>query len=381
MALVGSSNDEKIWNYLYDAIGNEYGTAALMGNLYAISCLNPKWVGLEYRKKTHLNNEQYIKLVEGEKYYNFIKDGVPFGIGQWYYWIRKRDLQNFAIKNHKGVADLETQLEFLISELQKHYKIVWRDLTSANSILTASNSIISGYENNSLQDNINFQIQRANYGVDYFNRFSKEVENELITKQIDFINYLTRSKYSSEYMFSEDIHYISNTGTTDLEEDVLPQEFGPTPWYNGSWSYIFRHPDNYIKLALADIGVLTNSTGLVKYSLKKDDYFQALAKSSYRPDNIKTSCSTNCCHMIEANIRAIGYLTNNSKFKDFRIKEVKDMYQALKNLKFEVIDDRRQLVYPDFLLPGDILINDDNRATINLTLGKKYQDQIKEALT
>jgi hypothetical protein len=42
---------------------------------------------------------------------------VPFGIGQWYYWIRKRDLQNFAIKNHKGVADLETQLEFLISEL------------------------------------------------------------------------------------------------------------------------------------------------------------------------------------------------------------------------------------------------------------------------
>jgi len=37
-------------------------------------------------------------------------------------------------------------------------------------------------------------------------------------------------------------------------------------------------------------------------------------------------------------------------------------------------------MYPDFLLPGDILINEKNRATINITLGEKYKDIIKEAL-
>ena len=380
MALVGSNNDEKIWNYLYDAIGNEYGTAALMGNLYAISCLNPKWVSINYRKKKHFNNEQYTKLIESGKCYNFVRDEVPFGLGQWKFWIKKRDLENFAIKNHKGVADLETQLHFLINELQKSYKPVWRDLLSANSVFEASNSIISNYENNPLKNEKNFQNSRANYGLTYYQRFSKTVENEMISEQINFVNYLAKSKHTS-YIFSEDNHYISNTGTTNLEEDILPQTFEPSLWYNGNWSCILRHPNNYIKLALADIGLLTNKTGLVSYSNKKDNYFETLAKAQYNPENIKTQCATNCCHMIVANTRAIGYLTNNSKFKDLKADKIEDMRQAYKNLKFEVITDKRQLVYPDFLLPGDILINDNNRAAINITLGKKYQDQIKEALT
>ena len=41
MALIGKTNEEKIWNFLQNAINNKYGTAGLMGNLYAESGLRP----------------------------------------------------------------------------------------------------------------------------------------------------------------------------------------------------------------------------------------------------------------------------------------------------------------------------------------------------
>lgn len=377
MALIGSSNEEQIWNYLKNAIGNEYSTAALMGNLYAISCLNPKWVGLDYRKKNHFDNDKYFKMIDGGVCYQFVRDDVPFGIAQWKFWTKKRELQNFADNKHKTLSDLETQLEFLVYELQKYYPTVWQDLLSANSILEASNSIIFNYENNPSQNDKNFQKQRENYGLTFFNKYSDIAEKELINKQIDFVNYLAKSHYS-QYIFSEDIHYISNTGETDKMEDNAI--FKPVPWYNGGWTHILRHPNNFIKLSLADVGILTNITGLVDYSISKDNYFNILAKAGYRPNNIKKKCATNCCHMIVANTRAIGYLTNRTRFKDLKADTVSEMSKAYQTLGFEIINDPRQLVYPDFLLPGDILINEKNRATINITLGQKYKNQIKEAL-
>ena len=41
--LAGKNNEEKIWNYLKGAGLNDFGTAGLMGNLYAESGLIPKY--------------------------------------------------------------------------------------------------------------------------------------------------------------------------------------------------------------------------------------------------------------------------------------------------------------------------------------------------
>lgn len=51
MSLVGTTNEEKIWNYLYDKLGNPYGVAGIMGNMYAESALNPKNLQNTYEKK------------------------------------------------------------------------------------------------------------------------------------------------------------------------------------------------------------------------------------------------------------------------------------------------------------------------------------------
>ena len=39
MPLIGSTNEQKIWNYLKENGFSDYGTAGLMGNLYAESGL------------------------------------------------------------------------------------------------------------------------------------------------------------------------------------------------------------------------------------------------------------------------------------------------------------------------------------------------------
>jgi hypothetical protein len=51
--LKGANNEEKIWNYLYDNLKNEYAVAGLMGNLYAESALSP--INLQGVYNTKLN--------------------------------------------------------------------------------------------------------------------------------------------------------------------------------------------------------------------------------------------------------------------------------------------------------------------------------------
>lgn len=41
-SLIGDSDEEKIWNYLFEQINNEFGVAGLMGNMKAESALNSK---------------------------------------------------------------------------------------------------------------------------------------------------------------------------------------------------------------------------------------------------------------------------------------------------------------------------------------------------
>ena len=49
--LAGKNNEEKIWNYLKSAGLNDFGTAGLMGNLYAESGLIPNNVENLYEKR------------------------------------------------------------------------------------------------------------------------------------------------------------------------------------------------------------------------------------------------------------------------------------------------------------------------------------------
>ena len=164
--------EKTIWNTLQAAIGNAYGTAGLMGNLYAESALKPGNLQNTGNKALGMTDEQFVAAVDSGDYSadKFIHDGYGMGLAQWTYYTRKQALLNFVKAAGKSIGDLETQLAFLLQEI-KGYTSVWNTLTSATSVREASDVVLTKYERPANQSE-SVQVKRAGYGQKYYDKYA-----------------------------------------------------------------------------------------------------------------------------------------------------------------------------------------------------------------
>lgn len=88
--LYGNSIEEKVWFALRDAGYSEYAVAGAMGNIYAESGFNPS-------------------VIESGT-------GIGFGLCQWSFG-RRTQLESYARSKGVEPSDLQTQIEFLITEI------------------------------------------------------------------------------------------------------------------------------------------------------------------------------------------------------------------------------------------------------------------------
>ena len=172
MALVGKTAEEQIWNFLKQIGLNDFGIAGLMGNLRAESGLNPKNMQNSYEKKLGYNDDSYTKGVDNGTYTNFINDKVGYGLAQWTYWSRKKNLLEYAEAAGKSIGDLEMQLCFLHKELSEGYKTVFSTLKTAKTVLEASNAVLLHYEKPADQGTT-VQKKRAEYGQSCYDKYAK----------------------------------------------------------------------------------------------------------------------------------------------------------------------------------------------------------------
>lgn len=175
MALTGTTNEQKIWNYFKSKGLNNYGIAGIMGNLYAESGLMPNNLQNTGNKKLGMTDDEYVKAVDYGTYTNFVKDSQGFGIAQWTYWSRKQNLYNYAKSKSKSIGDLEMQLDFLYSELSSGYSSVLATLKSATSVLQASNAVLLNFERPADQST-SVQNKRASYGQSYYDKFATSTQ-------------------------------------------------------------------------------------------------------------------------------------------------------------------------------------------------------------
>ncbi|ORX42630.1 hypothetical protein BCR36DRAFT_463048, partial [Piromyces finnis] len=101
-----------IWNFLVEKIGNVYGAAGMIGNMYAESRLNSMNLEKVYEDKLKMTDEQYTKAVDSGKYRNFTTDSAGYGLVQWTSKKRKEGLLDYAIKQKKSIGDLQMQLDY-----------------------------------------------------------------------------------------------------------------------------------------------------------------------------------------------------------------------------------------------------------------------------
>lgn len=172
MSLNGSTNEEKIWNYLKAKGLPDCGIAGLMGNLYAESCLIPTNLQNGYEKTLGFTDATYTAAVDKGTYQNFVKDSAGYGLAQWTYWSRKKNLLDFAKKKGKSIGDLEMQLDFLWNELQG-YKAVISTLKTAKTVRAASDSVLVNFERPADQSEA-AKTRRAGFGQKFYDKYAAD---------------------------------------------------------------------------------------------------------------------------------------------------------------------------------------------------------------
>lgn len=162
MPLIGTTNEEKIWNYLKSKGLSDYGVAGL----------RPNNLQNTYEGKFGMADAEYTELVDKGRYTNFVRDSAGYGLAQWTYWSRKEALLAYAKASKKSIGDLEMQLDFLLKELSS-YGLLGR-LKTVSTVLEASNIVLLEFEKPASMNTAATQVKRAEYGQKYFDKYAKK---------------------------------------------------------------------------------------------------------------------------------------------------------------------------------------------------------------
>jgi hypothetical protein len=168
--------EKQIWDYLLSVYNNEFGVAAILGNLYAESGLLSNNMQDSYESVLGYTDTTYTESVDNGTYVNFVNDSVGYGLAQWTYWSRKKALYNYAKSNNKSIGDTKTQLEFMVSEMAGYPGLV-DVIRNATDIRNPSDFILLNYEK-PLDQSEPVKVLRAKYGLNYYNRYAKNVASE-----------------------------------------------------------------------------------------------------------------------------------------------------------------------------------------------------------
>ena len=174
MALTGSNNEQKIWNYFKSKGFNDYGCAGLLANLRCESNFQPNNLQNNGNKKLGITDDKFVVALDSGAYTKnqFVYDGYGFGIAQWTYHSRKKSFYEYVKSCGKSFGDLETQLDYIYKDISENYKSVFNTLKTATSVRQASDAVMLKYEKPANQSESN-QENRAKYGLTYYNRYSK----------------------------------------------------------------------------------------------------------------------------------------------------------------------------------------------------------------
>lgn len=171
---MASGHEQYIWNYFKGKLGNEYGTAGLMGNLQAESGLHPDIVQGDIPYSNY-SKEYTAKVDSGAISKNdFVHNGPNgggYGLAQWTFYTRKQALyEKWKSGGYSSIGSIELACDYLWWELNNSYTGVLSVLKSATSIREASDKVLHDFENPADQS-ASVEVARAANGQAYYDTF------------------------------------------------------------------------------------------------------------------------------------------------------------------------------------------------------------------
>lgn len=204
----------------------------------------------------------------------------------------------------------------------------------------------------------------------WINQYVKDINN---TNNISTTNsYIDFSKYYGK---------ISNSGSDQNGSysygsagDQTKREWEIRTWYNRPWNCVLRHPDQNVRELIAELSIQAANNDYIGYDQnQRETYWQCLKNCNYRPSQIRTYCESDCSAGVIANTRAVGYILNISALKNINATYTGNMRSGYKAAGFEVLTASKYLNGYDYLVPGDILLNDAAHTATNLGIGKNVE--------
>lgn len=171
---------------------------------------------------------------------------------------------------------------------------------------------------------------------------------------------------------------ISNSGSDENGNyrngkagDNNGKEWRIRTWYNRPWNCVLRHPNANVRSYIAELAVRAAKNDKIGYDQnQRNTYWNQLKAVGYDPSKITVACESDCSAGVIANTKAVGYLLNIDKLKNIGASYTGNMRSAYVNAGFTCMTADKYTDQDDYLLAGDILLNDASHTATVVTNGK-----------
>ena len=187
------------------------------------------------------------------------------------------------------------------------------------------------------------------------------------TKWSDYIYKVTSPVKISNSGSDEDGRYKNGKAG-----DQTGREWQIRDWYNRPWNCVLRHPLAEVRACLATLAVKAAENDRIGYDMnQRETYFSELAKAGYDPSKIVKDVESDCSAGVIANVKATGYVLGIDKLKNLQATYTGNMRAGLSAAGFVILTDKKYLDSSEYLIAGDILLNDLHHTCTVITNGTK----------
>lgn len=221
---------------------------ALLAQIQKESLFKPENLEDSRNHSLGMSDWDYVRAVDNGTYTNFVNDAAGFGLAQWTFRTRKQNLLNYCKSRGKSIADLETQIGFLIWEMKACFGGIWNKCLSSHDLKDLTWVLLDTWENPAEKQNN--MVERYGYAQSWFKQFSNQnsqkkeasgmTKQELVKKVLD----LARSElgYREKASNSNLDDKTANAGGANWTK--YARDLDRTNWYNGgkngyAWCDIF----------------------------------------------------------------------------------------------------------------------------------------------
>lgn len=150
-------------------------------------------------------------------------------------------------------------------------------------------------------------------------------------------------------------------------------------WYyygDGGWNYVLRHPDPTVRHYISEFAIQAAHNDNIGYDqCERYTFWQQLASSGYFPMYISTPCEADCSSGVLSIVKAVGYVLNRPELQNVSIYGwTGNERRLLEAAGFITLADVEYLTSDNYLLGGDILLNEENHTCICVSDGSEAVD-------